>query len=160
MWVWRRVSISPEEKQSRLKELSNPNNILSDQEYEEKERLEEELNLTHAEETNINLGKGHTIIPKKKKRTLFEVLYQKLKKKPVTYEELERLRNERTKAYLKRDIAVANYHRKNPGGKSSTKKSGSTIPKLFPEDKEIKSRPQDLIKMSGDNDPKKYKGLI
>ena len=157
--------MSPEDKQSRLKELSNPNVVLSDQEYEEKERLEDELNIIQKEETNtlqqvdVNLGngKGFTIPVKKQKRRLIDIVLNKLKKKPITFEQIEKLKNERTVAYLKRDIAKANYERKNPGGKPRPSKSSSKNNEI---EKEFRSSPRDFRSMSGSNDKNKYKDLI
>ena len=90
--------MTPEEKQARLKELSSDNIILSDQEIEEKERLKDELSLIHKEETeqftntNVSLGSGEafTIPIKKQKRSLLDIIIKKLKKKPVTFEQIER----------------------------------------------------------------------
>ena len=157
--------MSPEEKQSRLKELSKPNAILSDQEYEEKERLEDELNLIQKEETNtlqqvdVNLGngKGFTIPVKKQKRRLIDIILNKIKKKPVTFEQIERLKNERIVAYLKRDIAKAKYEQRNPGGKPRPSKSSSKNNEI---EKEFRSSPRDFRNMSGSNDKNKYKDLI
>ena len=157
--------MSPEDKQSRLKELSNPNVVLSDQEYEEKERLEDELNLIQKEETNtlqqvdVNLGngKGFTIPLKKQKRKLIDIILNKIKKKPITFEQIEKLKNERTVAYLKRDIAKANYDRKNPGGKPRQSK---TSPKNREIEEEFHSSHKDFRNMSGTNSKDKYKDLI
>lgn len=157
--------MSPEDKQARLKELSNPNVILSDQEWQEKERLKDELNLIHREETeqftetdiNLGNGKGFTIPVKKQKKSLLDIVLQKIKKKPVTFEQIERLKNERTVAYLKRDIAKANYERKNPGGKQKQSKSSSKSNAI---EKEFRSSPRDFRDMSGTNNKNKYKDLI
>lgn len=156
--------MSIDDKQARLKELSKPNVILSDQEYEEKERLEDELNMIHQEETqtfketNIDLGTAKVSIVKKK-RSLLDIIREKLKKKPITFEQIEKLKNERTVAYLKRDIAKANYDRRNPGGKPRQSKSNyknTSIEKEFGSS----SSPRDFKKMSGTNDKNKYKDLI
>ena len=157
--------MSPEDKQARLKELSNQNIILSDQEYEEKARLEDELNLLHKEETesfqetNVNLGtgKGFTIPIKKQKKSLLDIIKDKLKKKPITFEEIERLKNERTVAYLKRDIAKAKYEQKNPGVKQRQSKSSYKNNEI---EKEFRSSHKDFRNMSGSNDKNKYKDLI
>ena len=157
--------MSPEDKQKRLKELSNSRESLSDQEIKEKERLEEELELIHREETeqfkqtNISLGNGKEfIIPiKRQKKSLLEIIINKIKKKPVTFEQIERLKNERTVAYLKRDIAKANYDRKNPGGKQKQPKPNTKNKEI---EESFKSSPKDFRNMSGSNDKNKYKGLI
>ena len=156
--------MSIESKQQRLKELSKPNLILSDQEYEEKERLEDELNMIHAEETqtfketNIPLGEGKVnIVPIKKKRSLLDIVLQKIKKKPATWDEIQQLKLERTKAILKRDISEANYRRKNPGGKQKKKVFSSTNRDV---EKEFNSTAKDFRDMSGSNNKDKYKGLI
>ena len=156
--------MTPEEKQEKLKELSRPDAVLSDQEYEEKARLEEELKIIHQEETqtfketNINLGSGKVFtVPTKKKRSLLDLVLQKIKKKPVTFEEIERLKNERTVAYLKRDIAKAKYEQRNPGGKPRPSKSYSKNNEI---EKEFRSSPRDFRSMSGSNDKNKYKDLI
>lgn len=154
--------MTPEEKQDRLKELSKPNSILSDQEIEEKERLEEELKIIYREETQqftetkINLGKGDIVIPKKK--NLFDIVKNIIKKKPVTFEQIEKLKNERTIAYLKRDIAKANYDRKNPGGKpKQSKQSNSKNAEI---EREFGSSTKQFRDMAGTNNASKYKGLI
>ena len=159
------MQLSIESKQARLKELSNPNLILSDQEYEEKERLEDELNMIHAEETqtfkqtNIPLGEGKiNIIPIKKKRSLLDIVLQKIKKKPATWDEIQQLKLERTKAILKRDISEANYRRKNPGGKQKKSKTFSTTNRDI--EREFNSTAKDFKDMSGSNNKDKYKGLI
>ena len=157
--------MTPEDKQSRLKELSKPGMILSDQEYEEKERLEEELNILHQEETesfketNVNLGNGKIIsLPeKKKKRSLLSIVLQKIKKKPATWDEIQQLKLEKQKAVLKRDISVANYQRKNPGGKPKQSKISSKNNEI---EKEFRSSSSDFRDMSGTNNKNKYKGLI
>jgi len=157
--------MSPEDKQIRLKELSKPNIILSDQEYEEKERLEDELNIIQQEETkgfsetNVSLGsgKGFTIPVKKQKKSLFDILINKLKKKPITSEQIEKLKNERTVAYLKRDIAKAKYEQRNPGGKQRPTKLSYKNNEI---EKEFRSSPKDFRNMSGSNNKNKYKDLI
>ena len=151
--------MTPEEKQERLKELSKPNNILSDQEYEEKEKLEDELRIIHQEETNINLGegKGFTIPIKKQKKSLLDIIINKLRKKPVTWNEIEHLKLEKQKAVLKKDIAVANYIRKNPGGKTRQSKQSNKNNEI---EKEFNSSHKDFRNMSGSNDKNKYKDLI
>lgn len=157
--------MSIEDKQARLKELSKPNLILSDQEYEEKERLEDELNMIHQEETrtfketNVNLGegKGELIQTKKQKKSILEIILQKIKKKPATWDEIQQLKLERLKAVYKRDIAVANYHRRNPGGKPKQSKSSLKNKDI---EKEFNSSAKDFKTMSGNNDKNKYKGLI
>lgn len=160
--MWGRISLSIDEKQSRLKELSNPSLALSDQEYEEKEKLEEELNMIHKEETenikeNTIDSDTSEINTPRKKRSLLDIVINKLKKKPITYEEIERLQKERTVAYLKRDIAKAKWQRKNPGGKSGSKKRSL---KLFDDDKAIYRTAKDFDRMTGGNNKDKYKGLI
>lgn len=153
------------DKQARLKELSKPNIILSDQEYEEKERLEDELNMIHQEETrtfkenNIDLGqgKGELVPIKKQKKSILDIILQKIKKKPATWDEIQQLKLERLKAIYKRDIAVANYHRKNPGGKPKQSKSYTKNRDI---EKEFNSSAKDFKSMSGSNDKNKYKGLI
>jgi len=157
--------MSIETKQERLKELSKPNLILSDQEYEEKERLEEELNMIHQEETqtfketNIDLGDGKaSLIPIKKKRSLLDLVLKKIKKNPATWDEIQQLKLERQKAILKRDIALANYHRKNPGGKQKKSRVFSTMNKNI--EREFNSTAKDFRDMSGSNNKDKYKGLI
>lgn len=159
------IKLNIEEKQARLKELSRPDAILSDQDYEEAKQLEEELEMIHQEETqsfketNIDLGngKGFTVPIKKRKRSLLEIILEKVKKKPITFEQIEKLKNERTVAYLKRDIAVANYERKNPGGKRKQSKS----PKSNSIEKEFgpSSKAKDFRDMIGKNDKNKYKDL-
>ena len=157
--------MSIETKQERLKELSKPNLILSDQEYEEKERLEEELNMIHQEETqtfketNIDLGDGKaSLIPIKKKRSLLDIVLEKIKKKPATWDEIQQLKLERQKAILKRDIALANYHRKNPGEKRNKSRVFSTTNKNI--EREFNSTAKDFRDMSGSNNKNKYKALI
>ena len=156
--------MSLESKQSRLKELSNPNNFLSDEEHEEKEKLEEELNMIHQEETrevipsSPSVGQTtETTELKKQKKSLLDIVLNKLKKKPATWDEIQQLRLERLKAIYKRDIAVANYHRKNPGGKPRQSKS---ISKNRDIEKEFSSSAKDFRTMSGTNNKNKYKGLI
>lgn len=156
--------MSIDDKQARLKELSKPNIILSDQEYEEKERLEDELNMIHQEETqtfketslDMGQGKGQVIPIKKQKRRLLDIVLDKIKKKPATWDEIQQLKLERLKAIYKRDIAVANYHRRNPGGKPKQSKTfkNSSI------EKEFSSSAKDLRDMSGNNNKNKYKDLI
>ena len=137
--------MSKQERLDELKKIKFPN----DEEVEEILRLEEELNLTKVESCKEE-------IPKPQKRSILDIIRTKLKKKPITYQEIERLKNERIVAYLKRDIAKANYERKNPGDKrSGSRKKSPLIPKLFEE-----YDGKDLRKISGTNDPKKYKGLI
>ena len=157
--------MSPEEKQERLKELSKPNNILSDQEIEEKEKLEEELRLIHQEETehftetNIKLGKGKdvTIPSKKQKKSLFDIIRNKLKKTPATWEEIQQLRLEKEKAVLKKDIAKANYERKHPEGKQRQSKTNTKNKQI---EESFRSSPKDFKLMSGNNNKDKYKDLI
>ncbi len=152
------------DKQARLKELSKPNLILSDQEYEEKERLEDELNMIHQEETqtfketNIDLGEGKaSLVTVKKKKSILDIILNKIKKKPATWDEIQQLKLERLKAIYKRDIAVANYHRKNPGGKPKQSKSSLKNKDI---EKEFSSTAKDFKDMSGTNNKDKYKGLI
>ena len=45
-------------------------------------------------------------IPKRKKRSLAEIIYEKLKSKPATKEEIEQLKLERERAIIKRDITL------------------------------------------------------
>ena len=157
--------MNTEDKQARLKELSKPNEVLSDQEYEEKARLEDELSIIHKEETesfqetNVNLGTGKviTIPEKKKKRNLLGIILQKIKKKPTTWDEIQQLKLEKQKAVLKRDISVANYQRKNPGEKPKQTKSSNKNSEI---EKEFRSSPKDFRNMSGSNDKNKYKDLI
>ena len=148
--------MSPENKQARLKELSNPDNILSDQEYAERERLKEELNIIQKEEKEQSEPVQQNQPVKKTKRSLLDIVLEKIKKKPATWEEIQQLKLERQKAILKRDIAVANHVRRNPGGK---KKQTKTSLKLF-EGNNSKSSPQDFRDMIGKNNKNKYKGLI
>ena len=148
--------MSPENKQARLKELSNPDNILSDQEYAEKERLEEELDILQKEDSEQIKPEEKIVEPKRQKKSLLDIVLNKLKKKPATWDEIQQLKLERQKAILKRDISEANYRRKNPSGK---KKKEKLDLKLF-EGNNSKSSPQDFRNMVGSNDKNKYKGLI
>ena len=158
------ISMNIEDKQERLKELRKIQ-FPSDQEVQEIEQLEEELNMIHQEETqvfketNIDLGTGKgIIIPiKKRKRSLLEIILEKVKSKPATFEEIQQLKLDKQRAELKRDIAKANYDRKNPGGKRKEPKSSSKSNTI---EKEFKSKPQDFRDMIGKNDKNKYKGLI
>lgn len=86
-----------------------------------------------------------------KKRTLFEVMRDKMKKKPVSNEELNELKRESQKERLKADIAKAKYQQKNPGGQQ--KRKGG---KIF-HDEASNDR---VSKAFGNNDESKYKGLL
>ena len=154
--------MSIEDKQKRLKELSRPSTILSDQEYEEKERLEEELSMIHQEETktfkenNIDVPEKSIVVPKK--RSILDIILEKIKKKPATWEEIQQLKLEKQRAVLKKDIAVANHIRKNPGGKQKSKKMFSTTNKDI--DNAFNSSARDFSSMVGSNGSKnKYKDL-
>jgi len=144
--------MSLEEKMSRLKELSKIP-YPSDQEFEEKEKLKEEIKLIYDESHNFE----EDTKPVRKRYSILELIIKRFRKKPVTWEQIERLKNEKTVAYLKRDIAKANYERKNPGGKSRTT---STNMKFFSNDRESKSTAQDFKDMVGKNDSNKYRGLV
>lgn len=91
------------------------------------------------------------------KRSLLDIIREKLKKKPATEEQLIQLRLEKEKAELERDIAIAKYKKKNPGG-SHDKKSSKQ--KRVSESFGKGSSPDGgLSKMIGKNDSSKYKGL-
>lgn len=81
-----------------------------------------------------------------------------MKKKPATWDEIQQLKLERQRAFLKRDIAVANFHRKNPGGKAKKSKIFTTTNRDI--EREFNSTAKDFKDMSGSNDKNKYKGLI
>ena len=152
--------MSLEEKLSRIRKISQIQ-FPSDQELEEKARLEDEVDLIYKEETNtkpfketevkLGEGKAFVITTKKQKKSLLSILIVKLKKKPATWEEIQQLKLEKIRAELKRDISVANYRAKNPGGKPKQ----SSI--------QFKSTERETSSMKGfdlgNNNPKRYKDL-
>ena len=97
------------EKQERLNYL-NRQKALSDDEFEEKLQLEEDLRLLTEKEqfSNPKLEKMSTE-PKQEKKSIGQVLFkfikEKLKEKPVTPEELQELKMQAVKYRLKADIA-------------------------------------------------------
>lgn len=99
-------------KRKRIADLEREK-FRSDQEEDEMKRLEEELNLIEKDTKESNdfvVDK-----PKRRKRTVIEVLREKLGKKPeapATNDEIDQLKRERTKAILKRDIALAKSEEK------------------------------------------------
>lgn len=151
--------MSLEEKLSRIRKLSQIQ-FPSDQEIEEKSRLEDEVELIYNEETTtkpfketevkLGEGKGFVISSKKQKKSLLDILIVKLRKKPATWDEIQQLKLEKIKESLKADIKIAKWKQRNPGGK--------------PKQSSIKLRGEKEVSTSkafhlGSNDSKRYKDL-
>lgn len=102
-------------RDDRLKQLNNQK-YLSDEELEEKMRLEEELELNHNDVcTNPQHAHGNTswiknskiteLPTKKAKRSILGIIIEHFKEKPVTQEEIDELKKKAVKYRLKADIA-------------------------------------------------------
>ena len=107
--------MNQEEKEDKLKQLKKID-YPSDQELEEIEKLEEEINIIQQEsrppvkEIDVN--------PKKQRKTIFQYVYERMKTKPATYNEIQQLKLERHKAILIRDIKIAKSQTPSRLGKS------------------------------------------
>lgn len=158
-----------EDKQARLKELFREK-FLSDDEQLEKNRLEEELQIIHNEETQP--AKEPTKVEvKKQKRSLAQVLIEKLKSKPepkATWDEINQLKLEYQKTELLQKIAKAKAD-------TPTKKTGlarfltsttpiqiqSKVPKKTKHGSSNDSGSYDKLKgLISSNDSHKYDGLL
>ena len=150
--------MSLENKLSELRKLSQLP-FKSDQEIERIEQLEEEIRLLYHDLELHNIVTEETYkkepIVKRQKKSILDLIIQKIKPKPVTFDEIQQLKLEKQRAELKRDIAKAKYETKNPGGKSKNKKIVSVFGGSH-------KGPADggLSKMVGSNDKNKYKDLI
>ena len=89
-------------------------------------------------------------IEEKKKRTLYEIIKDKIKEKPATPEEIEQLKLDKERAGLKADIATL---------KRKAKAAKPNPLSLFVADKQ-NDNGDGLRKAAGTNDKSKYKDLI
>lgn len=93
--------MNTEDKKARLRYL-NKQKALSDDEYDERERLIEELNLIEdLPHRLVKISKHES----KKKRSILEIIIDHFKEKDVTPQELEQLKLKALKWRLKGDIA-------------------------------------------------------
>lgn len=149
--------VSLEDKMSRLRKLSQIQ-YPSDQDIEDMEILQEEIRLFY-KDSELNQVVEPKPIIKKQKRSLLEIILNKIKTKPATWDEIQQLKLDKTRAELKRDIAKAKYEAKNPGGVSRKGNvKNKKVESVFGSQRG--SVDGGLSKMIGKNDKTKYKDLI
>ena len=160
--------MNPEQKQTRLKELSREK-FLSDDEQAEKDMLTEELEIIHNEETQPII---EPVKVKREKRSIAQILIEKLKPKQeakATWDEIQQLKLEYAKARLIQGIAKAKAD--TPAKKSGMAKfmsvlsSTSGTEQKTKKGKSKKSKQSsvddfDIRKLLGKDDPHKYDGLF
>ena len=99
--------MSFEAKEKRLKELTLQR-FLSDDEIEEMQQLREELQIIRQESKEPKKIKVEIKEqPKKQKRSILDIILQKVREKPITYDELNNLKNKAIKEELKARIEKA-----------------------------------------------------
>lgn len=163
--------MSLEDKKKRFDELDNKR-YLTEEEIIEKDNLKADLGII-TESGNDYIENPENIITNlkameikpKRKRTLYEVLREKFKEKPATYEEIHQLKLDAIRARLQADIA------KSKAKKREYKKAriDSILSMVTAKSSETKKKKKsnnkqddtdDLRELLGNNDSKKFNGLI
>jgi hypothetical protein len=106
------MEMSLQDKKRRLNELK-ANRFLSNEEFEEMERLEQEVQTQ--DNATEDLGPVEPVQPVKEKRSIVQFIADKIKKKeeqPITIEELQQMKLQVVKERMEADIAESRYIKK------------------------------------------------
>lgn len=165
-----------EEKKKRLMELIEKGNC-TDKEIAEINKLEEEIRSgNNQDEPKPNQEEIKQLIekPKRERKSIIQYLIQRYKKKPATWDEIQQLKLERTKAFLERDIKLAKSQTPSRFAKATqllsalsnnqtnTKKKKKSKSRLYEPDESYNignTDPKRFKKLLGNNDPKRFDNL-